>query len=360
MQQHLTLDDIYFIQQNYDIATVEKIDDTFIRVSEKSDQHKWENKEEQIDKIKKYRILIEDLEYNVTIRLIGFNEETTNKKIMCIIEVLETGFINERFDYTQFNKLHNNKTIIKELYKFNDEEKLQIRLRLPKEVLDKHREFKPTKKWKDEEYSIIYGIGGTFTDHLQQRLLDTENYIGMSLQDRHDSRFLDHIHNTDMNKQKTGNLLIFGFGKWFNLINIKSKFKELILEFETLMINFITYLTGNKNNINNNHQRKKHKEQQRKQVLDSLCIILNYDVEMKLICKHWEELLGIKLINAHKCSRKMIDFFEEIEMINYFEYASFIETICHYLDYNVDNFMEYYRDKQEQEEKRLLEQMFYY
>ena len=90
MLQHLTLDDIYFIQQNYDIATVEKIEDTFIRVSEKSDQHKWENKEEQIDKIKKYRILIEDLEYNVTIRLNGFNEETNNKKIMCIIEVLET------------------------------------------------------------------------------------------------------------------------------------------------------------------------------------------------------------------------------------------------------------------------------
>ena len=56
----------------------------------------------------------------------------------------------------------------------------------------------------------------------------------------------------------------------------------------------------------------------------------------------------------------MIDFFEDIEMINYFEYASFIETICHYLDYKIDDFMEYYRDKQLQEEKRLLEQMFYY
>lgn len=357
MDKHLTLDDIYFIQQNYDIATVERIEDTFIRIKN-SDKHKWENKEEQIGKIKKFRILIEDFEYIVTIRLNGYNEETGNKKTMCITEILETGYINNKFDYTSFNKLHNEKKIIKELYKFNDEEKLQIRLRLPKEVLDKHREFIPHRTWKDEEYSIVYGIGGTFTDYFRQKMLNTENYIGMSTQNKHDNRFLVHIHNTDMDKQKTGNLLVFGFGKWFNLINIKSKFKELILEFETLMINFIAYLTG-KNNINNK-QKRKHKEQQRQQVFDSLCIILNYDVEIKLICRHWEQFLGIKLINAHKCSRKMIDFFEEIEMKNYFEYASFIETLCHYLNYSVDDFMEDYRNKQEQEEKRLLEQMFYY
>lgn len=363
MEQHLTLDDVYFIQQNYDIATVEKIEDTFIRVSKKSDQHRWENKEEQINKIKKYRILIEDLEYIVTIRLNGYNEETNNKKTMCIIEALETGYVNNKFDYTQFNKLHNNKTIIKELYKFNDEEKLQIRLRLPKETLDKYREFIPTKRWKDEEYSIIYGIGGTFTDYFKQKLLDTENYIGMSLQNRHDSRYLNHIHNTDMSDktgQKTGNLLVFGNGKWFNLINIKSKFKELILEFETLMINFVTYLTSNTQNINKNYQRKNKPKQQRQQVLDSLCIILNYDVEIKLIYRHWEQFLGIKLVNAHKCNKKMIDFFKEIEMTNYFEYGCFIETLCYYLNYSVDDFIEDYKNKQEQEEKKILEQMFYY
>lgn len=376
IEQRFDIENCYNINKDFYIK-IDLIYDTTLKTSN-GNQHIWTNLKGQEQKFKVFQIIYNRDIVFYEILVIDKYNCTKNKHHYYDIRFVSSQKVIKEYDVTRLNKLVDEKLLIKDMFRpFSDDEKRKLRLRLPKDYLEYKKEFKESKKWKVEEYSPIYCVGGEFgTNRCRKTVLETLNYIGMTVQEKQTNRFYPHIHNTtaklDENFMahiddfmehitnfkneitwKTGDILVFGNGKWFNLINVRSKDSKIVKEFETLMINFIAILTG-KNNINDKQKGKDIKEQKNR-ILESFNNIFLIDVEFELILDHWTNYLGIRPQTLNNCSnycnKKMKSFFNKWDIKCSKHLNSLIDTICRETKIiTVDEIINYFENQKRIEE----------